>query len=141
MSGVLAVSHQTTRKVALVGKTVCFDTGGYNLKVGLAPSVAPCSIIATTYCSRHPTMQMQSDWPPQMHMQTSGGIEYMKMDMCGGAAVLGAAESISLIRPEGVEARPALKPAPALCLTADRMAIRRTVITSIRHSRSHGAAR
>ena len=129
------------RKVALVGKTVCFDTGGYNLKVGLAPSVAPCSIIATTCCSRHPTMHMQSDdWPPQMHMQTSGGIEYMKMDMCGGAAVLGAAESISLIRPGGVEARPALKTAPALCLTADRMAIRRTVITSIRHARSHSAA-
>ena len=63
-------------------------------------------LIATTCCSWHPTMHMQSDWPSQMHMQTSGGIEYMKMDMCGGAAVLGAAESISLIRPEGVEASP-----------------------------------
>lgn len=43
MSGELAVSHQVTRKVALVGKTVCFDTGGYSLKVGLARSVAPHS--------------------------------------------------------------------------------------------------
>lgn len=59
-------SHQGLRKVALVGKTVCFDTGGYNLKV-------------------------------------AGGIEHMKMDMCGGAAVLGAAEAISQIQPEGVE--------------------------------------
>jgi Cytosol aminopeptidase family, catalytic domain len=137
---VLAVSHQTTRKIALVGKTVCFDTGGYNLKVGLAPPVAPCSITATTHCSRHPTMHMQSDEPPQMHMQTSGGIEYMKMDMCGGAAVLGAAESISLIRPEGVEARPALETAPALLPDSRSYGKQQAAVTSIRHSRSHGAA-
>lgn len=32
----------------------------------------------------------------------------MKMDMCGGAAVLGAAEAISHIQPEGVEVRRAV---------------------------------
>jgi hypothetical protein len=40
-----------------------------------------------------------------VQVQVEGGIEYMKMDMCGGAAVLGAAEAISQIQPEGVEAR------------------------------------
>jgi leucyl aminopeptidase len=36
-------------------------------------------------------------------VQVHGGIEKMKMDMAGGAAVLGAAEALSQIRPEGIE--------------------------------------
>ncbi|KAF8062036.1 LAP1 [Scenedesmus sp. PABB004] len=53
-------------RVALVGKSVCFDSGGYNLK-------------------------------------TAGGIETMKVDMAGGAAVLGAARALAELRPAGVE--------------------------------------
>lgn len=54
------------RKVALVGKGLTFDSGGYNLKVG-------------------------------------GMIELMKFDMGGAAAVLGAAQIIADLQPEGVE--------------------------------------
>lgn len=54
------------RKVALVGKGLTFDSGGYNLKVG-------------------------------------GMIELMKFDMGGAGAVLGAAQIIADLQPEGVE--------------------------------------
>lgn len=53
-------------QVALVGKGLTFDTGGYNLK-------------------------------------TSGGIETMKCDMGGAAAVLGAARALRDLRPQGVQ--------------------------------------
>eukprot|EP00877_Chromochloris_zofingiensis_P005013 jgi/Chrzof1/14512/Cz09g05170.t1 len=54
------------RKVAVVGKGLTFDSGGYNLKV-------------------------------------HGGIELMKFDMGGAAAMLGAARIIAGIQPPGVE--------------------------------------
>ena len=56
------------KKVALVGKGLTFDSGGYNLKVG-------------------------------------GMIELMKFDMGGAGAVLGAAQIIADLKPEGVEVR------------------------------------
>mmetsp|Transcript_13046 Transcript_13046/g.39534 ORF Transcript_13046/g.39534 Transcript_13046/m.39534 type:complete len:557 (-) Transcript_13046:602-2272(-) len=59
-------SGRVAKKLALVGKSITFDTGGYNLKV-------------------------------------HGFIEKMKADMAGGAAVLGAAEALSHIRPDGLE--------------------------------------
>ncbi|KAH0471819.1 MAG: hypothetical protein KVP17_002470 [Porospora cf. gigantea B] len=59
-------TSEVRRRVVLVGKGVCHDTGGYNLKV-------------------------------------AGGIEQMKYDMGGAAAVLGAAEAISRLKPAGVE--------------------------------------
>eukprot|EP00882_Tetradesmus_deserticola_P030039 GHRQ01033694.1.p1 GENE.GHRQ01033694.1~~GHRQ01033694.1.p1 ORF type:complete len:133 (+),score=61.98 GHRQ01033694.1:127-525(+) len=52
--------------VALVGKGITFDSGGYNLK-------------------------------------TQGGIETMKCDMGGAAAILGAARALAVLRPEGVQ--------------------------------------
>jgi leucyl aminopeptidase len=54
--------------VALVGKGLTFDSGGYNLKTG-------------------------------------GGIETMKCDMGGAAAVLGAARALVDLRPDNVEVR------------------------------------
>lgn len=54
------------RKVALVGKGLTFDSGGYNLK-------------------------------------TLGGIELMKIDMAGAAAVVGCATALMDLRPPGVE--------------------------------------
>jgi Cytosol aminopeptidase family, catalytic domain len=95
---VIAVSHKVTREVALVGKTVTFDTGGYNLKVCLKRIIrAPSTLTGGTIrVGEHSQLMCE--------LQVEGGIEYMKMDMCGGAAVLGAAEAISQIRPEGVEA-------------------------------------
>lgn len=69
---------QVKKKIALIGKGLTFDSGGYNLKVG-------------------------------------GLIELMKFDMGGAAAVLGAAQIISDLKPEGVEvcaqAIPAYTPA------------------------------
>lgn len=38
-----------------------------------------------------------------LNLKVHGGIEKMKGDMAGGAAVLGAAEALSQIRPEGIE--------------------------------------
>ena len=56
-----------SRRIAVVGKGLTFDSGGYNLK-------------------------------------TAGSqIEMMKYDMGGSAAVLGSAEAIGQLRPEGVE--------------------------------------
>eukprot|EP00879_Flechtneria_rotunda_P032673 GHRR01035928.1.p1 GENE.GHRR01035928.1~~GHRR01035928.1.p1 ORF type:complete len:419 (+),score=141.46 GHRR01035928.1:415-1671(+) len=54
------------QKVALVGKGLTFDSGGYNLKI-------------------------------------QGGIETMKCDMAGGAAVLGAATALKDLQPKGIE--------------------------------------
>jgi hypothetical protein len=54
--------------VALVGKGLTFDSGGYNLKV-------------------------------------AGGIEEMKIDMAGAAAVLGAAVMVALMAPAGLKVR------------------------------------
>ncbi|XP_059635667.1 leucine aminopeptidase 2, chloroplastic-like [Cornus florida] len=53
--------------LALVGKGLTFDSGGYNIKTG------------------------------------HGSIEYMKHDMGGAAAVLGAAKALGQIKPPGVE--------------------------------------
>ncbi|KAA8522866.1 hypothetical protein F0562_009289 [Nyssa sinensis] len=53
-------------KLALVGKGLTFDSGGYNIKTG-------------------------------------PGIELMKVDMGGSAAVLGAAKALGQIKPAGVE--------------------------------------
>ncbi|KAL2482792.1 Leucine aminopeptidase 1 [Forsythia ovata] len=55
-------------KLALVGKGLTFDSGGYNIKTGPG-----CSI------------------------------EFMKFDMGGSAAVLGAAKALGQIKPAGVE--------------------------------------
>ncbi|KAG6772250.1 hypothetical protein POTOM_023650 [Populus tomentosa] len=55
-------------KLALVGKGLTFDSGGYNIKTGPG-----CSI------------------------------EFMKFDMGGSAAVLGAAKAIGQVKPSGVE--------------------------------------
>ncbi|XP_011033404.1 PREDICTED: leucine aminopeptidase 1 [Populus euphratica] len=55
-------------KLALVGKGLTFDSGGYNIKTGPG-----CSI------------------------------EFMKFDMGGSAAVLGAAKAIGQVKPRGVE--------------------------------------
>ena len=57
---------QVRHKLALVGKGITYDTGGYDLKTG-------------------------------GHMLT------MHCDMAGGAAVLGAAEALGRLKPEGVE--------------------------------------
>jgi len=57
---------EVTRRVAIVGKGVTFDTGGYNIKV-------------------------------------AGSMMGMHCDMAGGAAVLGAAETLGQLRPAGVE--------------------------------------
>lgn len=38
-----------------------------------------------------------------LNLKVHGGIEKMKGDMAGGAAVLGAAEALSQIRPEGIK--------------------------------------
>ena len=54
--------------LALVGKGITFDTGGYNLKV-------------------------------------QGGVETMKCDMGGAAAVLGAARIIAELQPPALEVR------------------------------------
>lgn len=56
------------RRLALVGKGVTFDSGGYNVKAGAGSM-----------------------------------IEYMKIDMGGAGAVLGAARTLSLLRPAAVE--------------------------------------
>lgn len=154
------MSHQVTRKVALVGKTVCFDTGGYNLKVlfliswiqttpalhlhlhllclrkhrlitgqaweqatpdgcaerqaqstgGAMPRTTPCKgctgskVLHTLHSIRGCDIAL---------LQVEGGIELMKGDMAGGAAVLGAAEAISQIQPEGLEVGSFTNPAMA----------------------------
>jgi len=59
---------EVKKKIALVGKGLTFDSGGYNLKAGAGSM-----------------------------------IELMKFDMGGSAAVLGAAQSIGVLKPEGVE--------------------------------------
>ncbi|WP_353292716.1 leucyl aminopeptidase [Synechococcus sp. M16CYN] len=59
---------EVKRRLALVGKGLTFDSGGYNLKVGAAAQ-----------------------------------IDIMKLDMGGGAAVLGAMRSIAELKPAGVE--------------------------------------
>lgn len=59
-------SGEIRKRIALIGKGICMDTGGYNLKVG-------------------------------------AGIEQMKFDMGGAAAVLGAARIIGEQRPLNVE--------------------------------------
>jgi len=56
------------RKVCLVGKGICFDSGGYNLKAGAGSM-----------------------------------IELMKFDMGGAASVLGCADALGRLEPEGVE--------------------------------------
>jgi len=61
-------SGNAKKKVALIGKGLTFDSGGYNLKAGAGSM-----------------------------------IELMKFDMGGSAAVLGAAQSIGLLKPEDVE--------------------------------------
>merc|ERR1711871_666497 len=61
------VPDDSVVKVALVGKGLTFDSGGYNLKVGAGAM-----------------------------------IELMKFDMGGAAAVLGAAQAVSKLQPEGV---------------------------------------
>ncbi|CEM05385.1 unnamed protein product [Vitrella brassicaformis CCMP3155] len=58
---------EVKRKVAIVGKGLTFDSGGYNLKIG------------------------------------GSMIELMKFDMGGSAATLGAAKTIAMTKPEGVE--------------------------------------
>lgn len=62
------VLNITFQVLALVGKGITFDTGGYNLKV-------------------------------------HGGVEVMKCDMGGAAAVLGAARIIAELQPPGLEVR------------------------------------
>lgn len=57
---------EVRHRLALVGKGVTFDTGGYNLKPG-------------------------------------GSMLGMHLDMMGAAAVLGAAEALGALKPEGVE--------------------------------------
>lgn len=59
---------EVKKKLAIVGKGLTFDSGGYNIKAGAGSM-----------------------------------IEMMKFDMGGSGAVLGAAKSVSLIKPEGVE--------------------------------------
>lgn len=54
------------KRIVLIGKGLCMDTGGYNLKVGC-------------------------------------GIETMKMDMGGAAAVFGAARMVGGLKPQNVE--------------------------------------
>ncbi|PIN18512.1 putative aminopeptidase of the M17 family [Handroanthus impetiginosus] len=61
-------SGEVKTKLALVGKGLTFDSGGYNIKTGPG-----CSI------------------------------EFMKFDMGGSAAVLGAAKALGQIKPAGVE--------------------------------------
>mmetsp|Transcript_4455 Transcript_4455/g.10224 ORF Transcript_4455/g.10224 Transcript_4455/m.10224 type:complete len:581 (+) Transcript_4455:35-1777(+) len=60
---------KVTKKVAVIGKGLTFDSGGYNLKAGMGSM-----------------------------------IEMMKFDMGGSAATLGAARTIGMLKPEGVEA-------------------------------------
>lgn len=57
---------EVKKRIAFVGKGVCMDTGGYNLK-------------------------------------TLGGINTMKMDMGGAAAVFGAAQIIGSLKPKNIE--------------------------------------
>ena len=57
-------SGTAKRKLAIVGKSLTFDSGGLNIKSG------------------------------------GSGIETMKMDMGGGAATLGAAKAIALLKPD-----------------------------------------
>lgn len=57
-------SGRAAKKIVLIGKTMTFDSGGYNLKVG------------------------------------DSMIEKMKMDVGGGAAVLGAAKILSELQPQ-----------------------------------------
>ena len=54
-------SVKSSERIALVGKTVTYDTGGYSLKI-------------------------------------SNGMKGMKYDMCGGAAVLGAMQTIATLK-------------------------------------------
>lgn len=57
---------QVKKRIVFIGKGICMDTGGYNLK-------------------------------------TLGGIETMKMDMGGAAAVLGAASILGKLKPQNIE--------------------------------------
>ena len=63
-TGYILVGGDSKKVIGLVGKGLTFDSGGYNLKVGV-------------------------------------GIEMMKFDMGGAAAVLGAAQAIAAIKPKG----------------------------------------
>ena len=64
---------ESKKVIGLVGKGLTFDSGGYNLKVGV-------------------------------------GIEMMKFDMGGAAAVFGAAQAIAALKPKGVTVRTCSNP-------------------------------
>ncbi|GBG63722.1 hypothetical protein CBR_g39264 [Chara braunii] len=61
-------SGKPTKRLAIIGKALTFDSGGYNIKAGVGSM-----------------------------------IELMKFDMAGAGAVLGAADAIGSLKPEGVE--------------------------------------
>jgi leucyl aminopeptidase len=82
-------SGRATKKVVLIGKTMTFDSGGYNLKVGVR-----VRRLRRLLCNPYDHLSLK------YFVAQDSMIEKMKMDVGGGAAVLGAAKILSELQPQ-----------------------------------------
>ena len=116
---------EVKRRVGLVGKGLTFDSGGALLRFCASFSLHPCGFLPSGRpCGLPPkACRASMDHPLNKQAARMGtcqcvpsaagynlkvgvGIEMMKFDMGGSAAVLGAARALANIQPDGVEARP-----------------------------------